>query len=603
MTIASAATVSAEDMQYSYSEDDYYYLWGLKVAQTYDVAVNLGGEAFTGNKMKSIAVPVIVSENIDNYKIWLTTELVLEKIDGKKTNVPNIATVDVTPTDIQDELGWITYTFDEPYTIGANGIFVGYSFTVGAVDNDYDRYPVVVTVGSKDGGLYVHSSKTYLQWKDRSAEVGCVSPIRVTLEGDFPADALCIEPIGNITAQAGEPTSRVINLSNIGANPIASFEYEIEIGDTKTTNTYEYTEPVEAVYNRKATATVEFPACEEGEYDYTFTVTKVNGAPNGANAQCSGTATVYALLPVKQPLVEEFTGTWCGWCPRGWVGMELMSEQHPDFVGIAYHSDDPMMMTAGFPNMASGYPSAVMDRQTVLDPFYGSGNSIFGIEKDWQQCAEGFTPAALTLSANYDASTNSITVVSDVFWAETPEEGEYSIEYVLVGDGLQNMAWVQSNNYATYDPAQYGEEMAKFCAGGEYGSPKVYMLVYNDVALLNSGGKGVSGSVTSIEKNSHNQHSYTFSLSDCGITDYVKNYRVVAMLLKSNTGYGTVVNSGKCAVEGYNSSAIICGDAEVETVKYYDLSGRELRTPQSGICIKSVKYTDGRIQNIKISVK
>ena len=48
---------------------------------------------------------------------------------------------------------------------------------------------------------------------------------------------------------------------------------------------------------------------------------------------------------VRRSVVEEFTGTWCGHCPRGIVGMERLSEDFGDrFIGIA--SVDPLVPDA-----------------------------------------------------------------------------------------------------------------------------------------------------------------------------------------------------------------------------------------------------------------
>ena len=52
-----------------------------------------------------------------------------------------------------------------------------------------------------------------------------------------------------------------------------------------------------------------------------------------ANATPTGTAT-YDRVTV----VEEGTGTWCGWCVRGIVALEYMRENYPDkFIGIGVH--------------------------------------------------------------------------------------------------------------------------------------------------------------------------------------------------------------------------------------------------------------------------
>ena len=44
----------------------------------------------------------------------------------------------------------------------------------------------------------------------------------------------------------------------------------------------------------------------------------------------------------KYVMVEDFTGTWCGWCPRVSYALEYGKEQIENLVVIANHYNDPM---------------------------------------------------------------------------------------------------------------------------------------------------------------------------------------------------------------------------------------------------------------------
>ena len=72
-------------------------------------------------------------------------------------------------------------------------------------------------------------------------------------------------------------------------------------------------------------------------------------------------------IPTKYVVGEEKTGTWCGWCPRGAVGLANM-ESVSQFIGIAIHngSNDPMVVTAYDDNIGDyipgGYPRGGVDR-------------------------------------------------------------------------------------------------------------------------------------------------------------------------------------------------------------------------------------------------
>ena len=108
-------------------------------------------------------------------------------------------------------------------------------------------------------------------------------------------------------------------------------------------------------------------------------------------------------VPVHRPLIEEYTGTWCGWCVRGLVGMELLRQRFGDeFIGVAYHNDDPMeiMYTNDFPSSFWGYPTAFIERSREVDPFYGFSGYSAGIVNDMEQYA--------AIAVNADAAVNAV---------------------------------------------------------------------------------------------------------------------------------------------------------------------------------------------------
>lgn len=67
----------------------------------------------------------------------------------------------------------------------------------------------------------------------------------------------------------------------------------------------------------------------------------------------------------KRVLIEDFTGTWCGWCPRVAYGIEQVNAQTSDAVVVALHKSgsDPYIVNTS-PYNVSAYPTAHLNRTT-----------------------------------------------------------------------------------------------------------------------------------------------------------------------------------------------------------------------------------------------
>lgn len=80
-----------------------------------------------------------------------------------------------------------------------------------------------------------------------------------------------------------------------------------------------------------------------------------------------GASTMSAQAPVKRVLVEEGTGAWCGYCPRGATTLINTIEKYPGkVIGVAVHNADQMSIT-NEPDYSSaymnGYPNMTVDRK------------------------------------------------------------------------------------------------------------------------------------------------------------------------------------------------------------------------------------------------
>ncbi|WP_460217951.1 Omp28-related outer membrane protein [Psychroserpens sp. MEBiC05023] len=69
----------------------------------------------------------------------------------------------------------------------------------------------------------------------------------------------------------------------------------------------------------------------------------------------------------KRALIEDYTGTWCGWCPRVSYGIELVKEASSKVAVVAVHAGDEMSNSYGNTliatfNPGGSYPTAIIGR-------------------------------------------------------------------------------------------------------------------------------------------------------------------------------------------------------------------------------------------------
>ena len=153
------------------------------------------------------------------------------------------------------------------------------------------------------------------------------------------------------------------------------------------------------------------------------------------------------LADDKRVVVEEATGTWCTWCVRGHVFMERMEEKYADrFIGIAVHNGDPMAVeeydsyVGSFPGF-SGYPNAIVDRSSVVDPSGLEVPIVTRVQMDVKSTFE--------ITATYDPDLKELVPTVTVF-AKEDIPSTYRLVVVLVEDDVTGTSsgYNQINAYA-----------------------------------------------------------------------------------------------------------------------------------------------------------
>lgn len=574
--------------------------FGTNKKESFDVAMLLADKYAKGKKIESIKVPFPKDAEIGNVKIWMTKKLTL----ANKKNVADVMTLDATMDDSTAIVKLAT-----PYTIDSDTLYIGYSFDVVELT---DRTQLPISLINEKGvqGLWTHSNRTYRSWMDKSL-YGC-SAIQVELSG-FNANDAYFEGFKDYYNQVNIATPIKLTLLNRGYNGIKSIDYSYSVGDKKGSNRLTLDAPIPACLNASTEFTITLPAIEtKGKYPVSFSIDKVNGEANSEVATANSTMAIYNKLPKHRPVMEEFTGTWCGNCARGWIGLEVMTRLHPDFIALAYHSGDVMQVIdqkqfLGFDTSNPSYPMANIDRvYTDIDPYYGEDMTPFGIEELWNKRAEILAPASLETEAAFTPDGKDIKAKAILEFPEAANDADkYSVEFVLVTDGLhgEGQAWEQSNYLEENEKGDYPFPEADIFFAGSSSIPNMH---YNDVVvattrlregLIKLPAKVEAEKAFSIE-GTISEVDTIKNMANYPVIQDSKNLRIVALLIHEK---GEIVNGAQAKVTGYETTGIRninTNAAEADVPAIYNLQGHRLQTMQKGLNI--IRTKDGKTKKVML---
>ncbi|MBL1219648.1 Omp28-related outer membrane protein [Chryseobacterium sp. L7] len=361
------------------------------------------------------------------------------------------------------------------------------------------------------------------------------------------------------------------------------------------------------------------------EKNMAVTVTQVNGATDTTPADNSKN-TMFRTVSQNSPkkvLVEEGTGTWCGWCPRGAVAMKYMDTNYPnDFIGIGVHNNDPMAVSeyntgANF----NGYPSMNVDRAAL-------NKSVTNNEMTTQVSTRKLliTPAQLDASATL--AGNALTFNASATFRTVMNNVNLRFAVVLVEDEVKGTT-------TNYNQKNYYAGGSNGAMGGYEALPDpvpAAQMTYDHVGRMLLGGyTGQAGSVpTSITDGQ--VASYTFTAN---IPTTYNLSKVKAVLLLLNATTGEVINTRSFLLSTLGTSTSETNDNYLTVypnptseffkvqanknvdIKLYDASGKlvleksnvypdsriSVENLAKGVYIISLKEKDSEIKTQKIIIK
>lgn len=149
----------------------------------------------------------------------------------------------------------------------------------------------------------------------------------------------------------------------------------------------------------------------------------------------------------KKVIVEEFTGTWCGWCPRMPILLDKLHQKFPNLIVAALHNNDTFDIGTDIREVieeklgVTRYPGCVMERGPKIE---------WGGAKDYQatedSVAKAFSKTAvLGFALNTSISGSTLNVTVKVGLGQTLSVPRVKVLLYVLEDGL---VATQDNFYA-----------------------------------------------------------------------------------------------------------------------------------------------------------
>lgn len=605
LAAASAAMAITVKVGYELSGEEKY--WGTSKAEIYNAAILVDDATLRGKKVTAIEFSWREGVTATDCQVFISSELKVKS----GVAVGDIATASYTAP----QSGICTVKLAEPWVVDRSAFYVGYSFKVGnPKDNEALSEPLCLGYCKSDDANYLATSRTYKGWQKPAALNGAGFTVRAIVEGDSSDDAAGVKSVSSPVTNTTTAGKCIATIVNHGAKEVKSIDYTYEVAGKTTSGSYTFETPVSAaIYGAMGTMKFEAPVVSEiAEHAGVFTITKVNGVANtDPMSSAKNTLSVTDQIGRHVVVMEEFTGTWCQWCSRGYVAMRMLNEELGDnFIALSYHSGDPMEITEETPVPVDGYPMASIEREGDCDPYYGTGDDNFGILEYVNAHMEQSVPANMSVNAVYNEDFTRINIDAEAYFFRSYPQNPFRMAYFLTADGLTLPAdetepkiqakWMQGNAYAKYPASELpgGEDFCK-------PNGTSYMVVpFDDVVVAYSPFAGEAASLpASVQFGQGYSHSYSFDITNIKenevngnpARDLIQNRdKVYAVAVLIDTATGRIVNAAKSHVTGASGVSAVTSDRTVESVEYFDLSGRRIKSaPAAGIVIERTRYTDG----------
>ena len=556
------------------------------------------GKVSVGTIMESDELAIFNGGKIVSFRVGL----------AESTPVTKVFVVPITPGGAYGTMvswpcnvsntGWNEVALSSPYqfnlTDGAR-LMIGFEY-----EQTKDNAPLsLVAEGDPYDTYWYKKAGQMYRWTTAGLKSRGNLSVQCVVEKDHYPDVLI--KTSNLQCppfcKRGEAMPFTFNVLNRGNEPLAAdaltFDINVDGDKVGTAHNAEAIEPgamivlqcslvTDELASGNHTLTINNAVAGEESLDYVFPLNATFLLHSGAYER-------------QKHLVEQFTSTYCQYCPLGVDFLSLATQLRDDIVWVGMHGNlgtgvDPFTTAQGDSVMAymnsSSYPSAAFDRSTGWESDRQMINSIGYYEEYHQEMAEQLSMFFDYVAAQHPTfATISIDPVVDLATREAviTVKGDMSADFdVLLGD--DNKLYV----YLTED---------SLVARQTNGSTWLTKFVHNGVF------RTALGSIKGVDFNKTDAgycNEFTVTIPN---EWNINNMNVVAFIgrpIESGVATDMSVNNAESTrlVAGTGGVEELLLDEDAVPVEYYDLMGRQHDGLQQGINI--VKMSNGTARKVLV---
>lgn len=288
----------------------------------------------------------------------------------------------------------------------------------------------------------------------------------------------------------------------------------------------------------------------------------------------------------RKMVIEEATGTWCGYCVSGIYVFSEMKRKYPEqAICIAVHEGDPMAIV-GYNVKGAGNPRLTLNRES---------KEMHPLDLEDVLVPHLNDLPRVTVEGEWDITDAQVNVNAKLLCGEK-SESLYRMAFVLV-----------ENDVCVPGDPDYAQK--NYYSGGEYGPlggfenmPNPILpvdMVYQEVARgIYPSQQGLpcsSGALLPLGENI--EVNYSFALPD----NVLKPENLELYILAIEAGTSQVMNA--CVAKQTSGAGVTMPKTEPEgepvSVEWYDISGRCVTLPGAGLYIRVARYANGTVSASK----